>query len=132
MNTMNNKNEVAKDIYAEKIIKKIKNTIAQAIRDEWVLGVNDELSKSITEFWFSTSPFVGMGGKEFLIDLRNFIRELLRQELQKFAEAIKLDKSTIERKLHERFLDGYNQAIKELNQKIKNYLGTYDKEKREN
>lgn len=63
------------------IEKELKET-RDNIRDEYIEG-DDELTRKLREFWFSSSPFVGMGGKDFLLALRDFIRNFIDDETSK-------------------------------------------------
>lgn len=52
------------------------------LHDEYIEG-DDELTIKLREFWFGSSPFVGMGGRDFLLALRDFIRNFVKSEISK-------------------------------------------------
>jgi len=76
---------------------------------------------------------------EYYKEIILFIHKTIKQELKKFADYIKLKTKQIvfEGKLKPSDFSkpininyrGYNQAVQELNQKIKEYLEDYEKEK---
>jgi hypothetical protein len=79
--------EVMKPIDTERYCEMIKSWREQRIKFEYIEG-DDELTKKINKFWFDYSPYVGTGGKQFLLDLREFVLQLLYQEKEKQYDKI--------------------------------------------
>ena len=64
----------------ELMVKELKDNL----QDEYIEG-DDELTRRLREFWFGSSPFVvvGMGGRDFLLALRDFIKDFIENETTK-------------------------------------------------
>jgi arylsulfatase A-like enzyme len=99
---------------------KLKEDLENNIRNEFIDG-NDELTEKLREFWFGNSPFVGMGGAQFLKDLRDFIRQEKAKERQKFIEILE-ELKIAENLIREIDLDGLHKDAWELDKVYRNSI----------
>jgi hypothetical protein len=94
---------------SEKIKKQTEeliNCLSETIKNEHLktkdITTPDYLTEVINEFWFSSSPFVGMDGGDFLKMIRNLVWSVKKYEIEKIFDFLeKAPKNNLENVLTE-------------------------------
>jgi hypothetical protein len=82
------KKKISKKIQkqAEELANKLADTISKERLKTKDITTPDYLTEVINEFWFSSSPFVGMDGGPFLKMIRNLVHSVKKYEIEKIFD----------------------------------------------